>query len=241
MPTLTEELSRTSETQFVVFKLEDEEYAVEIHEVREIIKMVEITPIPRTPEFIKGIINLRGKIVVVTDLKERFNITKEQPGTHIVIVEIGGNSFGIIVDDISEVLKVNTGDIKKVPSIITDKIHVGYLKGVIVLDKRLIVTLDTARIFSEKELEAVSIAEEHGKKEEVKPKPEEGKAAEKTKKEEVKPKPEEGKAAEESKKEEEKPKAKEGKATEKTKKEEEKPKAKEAEGMGKSKKKKGRA
>jgi len=147
------------EVQLVIFELEDETYAIEIHKVREIIKMVDITPIPRAPSFIRGIINLRGKIVIVTDLKERFNLEKERLGTHIVIVEADDNTFGVIVDDVSRVLRIPEEEIKEAPSIITEKIHADYIKGVVVLDDKLVILLEPSKIYSEAELVEMGSAE----------------------------------------------------------------------------------
>ncbi len=149
---MPEEVKRAGdEVQLVLFELEDETYAIEIHQVREIIKLVDITPVPRTPAFIRGIINLRGKIVIVTDIKERFNLKKSRQGTHIVIVEADGNTFGIIVDDVSRVLRIMRDDIKETPSIITEKIHAKYAKGVVILDGKLVILLDPAALYSEDE------------------------------------------------------------------------------------------
>jgi len=143
---------RGNEVQFVLFELEDEIYAVEIHKVIEILKMVNITPIPGAPDFIEGIINLRGKIVVVTDLKRRFNLKGERSGTHIIIVESGRNVFGVIVDDVLEVLRVVSDEIKEALSIITEKIHTNYLNGVLILNDKLIILLNIDKIFSEEEM-----------------------------------------------------------------------------------------
>jgi purine-binding chemotaxis protein CheW len=149
---MPDEVKRTGdEVQLVLFELEDETYAIEIHQVREIIKLIDITPVPRTPTFIRGIINLRGKIVIVTDIKERFNLKKNRQGTHIVIVDVDGNTFGIIVDDVSRVLRIMRDDIKETPSIITEKIHAKYAKGVVILDDKLVILLDPSALYSEDE------------------------------------------------------------------------------------------
>ena len=145
------------EIQLVVFKLGNEEYAVEIHEVREIIKKGDVTHIPNAPAFVEGIINLRGKIVVVINLLKRFGTFDEEQhkGTHIVISEVEENSFGILVDEVSEVLRISKEDIKKAPGIIASKIHADYLRGVgIVGEKgdRLLILLDLMKVLSEKDM-----------------------------------------------------------------------------------------
>lgn len=182
---MAEEVRRSGdEVQLVLFDLEDETYAIEIHQVREIIKLVDITPVPRTPAFIRGIINLRGKIVIVTDIKERFNLKKTREGTHIVIVEVDGNTFGIIVDDVSRVLRIMREDIKETPSIITEKIHAKYAKGVVVLENKLVILLDPSAIYSEDEFAEISeTRKELKEKSEAKEEPKEQQATVAEKKE----------------------------------------------------------
>jgi purine-binding chemotaxis protein CheW len=123
-------------TQLVIFELDDEEYAVAIEELQEIIKIPEITPIPNAPEFIRGILNLRGKIVVVVDLEKRFHLERSKPSEpmHITVAEVGGNTFGIIVDQVTEVIRVPISLIQPTPSLVSSKIGSEYLKGVIVLE-----------------------------------------------------------------------------------------------------------
>lgn len=142
------------ENQLVVFKLGNEEYGVEIHEVREIIKKEKITAVPNAPSFVEGIINLRGKIVVVINLLKRFGTFNEEDhkGTHVIISEVEDNSFGILVDSVSEVLRIAKDDIKKAPGIIASKIHADYLKGVGIVGERLLILLDLMKVLSEKDM-----------------------------------------------------------------------------------------
>jgi len=144
------------EVQLVIFRLGNEEYGVDIHEVREIIKIPDITHMPNAPVFIAGIINLRGKIVVVINLLKRFGSfeEEEQEGTHIIIAEVNGSSFGVLVDDVSEVLTISKENIRKSPSILSTKIHTDYLKGIGIIEegKRLLIMLDLPKILSEKEM-----------------------------------------------------------------------------------------
>ena len=122
--------------QLVVFDLDNEEYAVPIEDLREIIRIPEIAPVPNAPEFIRGILNLRGTIVVVVDLEKRFKLTREgaAPSAHIIITQIKDSTFGLIVDKVSEVLRVPVSKIKPTPSLVSSKIHADYLKGVAVLE-----------------------------------------------------------------------------------------------------------
>lgn len=121
--------------QLVVFTLDDEEYAVPITDLQEIIKVPEVTPVPNAPSFVKGILNLRGKIVVVIDLENRFQLTREgsEPSKHIIITEIENASFGVVVDEVIEVLTIPKSSIQPTPTLMSSKIHIEYLSGVVVL------------------------------------------------------------------------------------------------------------
>lgn len=146
--------------QVIVFELDGEEYAIKITDLREIIKIPNITPIPNTPEFIKGIFNLRGKIVVVVDLEKRFSLVRENKfqSKHIIIVEVDNNDFGVVVDQVKEVLHVPVSNIRPTPELVSAKIHADYLSGVIVFDNkdgassRIVVLLDLIKLLSDKEL-----------------------------------------------------------------------------------------
>ena len=151
--------------QLVVFELDKEEYAVPIEDLREIIRIPEIAPVPNSPEFIRGILNLRGTIVVVIDLEKRFHLVREgkTPPEHIVITEVSGSTFGVVVDRVSEVLRVPVSKIQPTPSLVSSKIHAEYLKGVVVLEEaqkvatetaksRLLILLDLPKMLQEDEL-----------------------------------------------------------------------------------------
>jgi purine-binding chemotaxis protein CheW len=164
------EKKESESTQLVVFELDNEEYAVEIIDLQEIIRIPEITPIPNSPKFISGIFNLRGKIIVVVDLEKRFNLVRdvEIANTgHIIITEVNDNNYGIIVDRVSEIINVPKSIIQPTPELISTKIHADYLKGVVVMDEegryaekkaeeqaatRLIILLDLHKMLQEKEL-----------------------------------------------------------------------------------------
>jgi purine-binding chemotaxis protein CheW len=121
--------------QLVTFELDKEEYASIITDLREIIRIPDITPIPGAPEFIRGILNLRGQIVMVIDLEKRFHLKREHPAEpkHIIIAEVEDSVFGITVDEVTGVLRVPETTIKPTPQLITSKIHAEYLKGVVIL------------------------------------------------------------------------------------------------------------
>jgi purine-binding chemotaxis protein CheW len=174
-----QESSKTSIIkQIVVFDLDGEEYAVPIEDVKEVIKLSEITPLPSSPIFILGIINLRGNIIPVLDLEKRFSLQrkKEQSHSHILITETE-SSFGILVDKVTEVLNIKAEQIQPPPQVISNKINHNYLQGVIVINdndedkeekieknnqqptpetqtnQRVLLILKMGEIVSEKELE----------------------------------------------------------------------------------------
>ena len=136
--------------QLIVFNLGEEEFAVEIGEVKEIINAEAITPIPDSSEFIKGIINVRGNIIAVIDLKARFFLRpkKEDEDKHIIITK---NDCGIMVNEVTEISRLPETAINEAPELVT-KIHEEYIKGVITLENRLIILLDFTKMLSEEEL-----------------------------------------------------------------------------------------
>ncbi|MFH1089104.1 MAG: chemotaxis protein CheW [Candidatus Uhrbacteria bacterium] len=124
--------------QLVIFTLDNEEYGVPINDLQEIIKVTEVTPIPGAPEFIRGILNLRGKIVVVVDLEKRFHLTRttDRPSGHIIITEVAESTFGVIVDQVAEVLRVPVSQIQPTPAVVSSKIQADYLNGVVVIEEK---------------------------------------------------------------------------------------------------------
>jgi len=144
------------ETQLVVFKLKTGdvvcEYGVPITKVQEIIPMAEPTRLPQVPDFVEGIINLRGKIIPIIDLKKRFAMEASQvtSESRSVVVEVEGQTVGIIVDEVSEVLRLSQDNIEPPPAVIGG-ITAEYLTGVGKLEDRLLILLDMDKIFSEGE------------------------------------------------------------------------------------------
>ncbi len=145
------------ELQLVVFDLADEGYGVDISAVREIIRLQEITQVPRTPEFVEGVINLRGKVIPVIDLRKRFGLTveAESQDNRIVVVDIGEQDIGVIVDAVTEVLRIPTDSVEPPASVITTA-GSDYLLGIAKLNSRLIILLDLRKVLSEDEHGALS-------------------------------------------------------------------------------------
>lgn len=124
--------------QLIVFDVDREEYAVPITDIKEVLEVPEITPVPDSQPFVLGVINLRGNVVPVIDLEKRLGLQREQEDTkkHIVITDYAGDLMGVRVDLVKEVLKVPTKFIQPTPSILTSKISPEFLQGVVVITKR---------------------------------------------------------------------------------------------------------
>ncbi len=145
------------ELQLVIFKIGSEEFGVPISQVREIVRLVQITPVPRAPSFIEGVVNLRGQILAVIDLAKKLNL-KSNPRsekTRIIVVEVDDNTVGMIVDEVTEVLKISSENVKEPPEIIATKIKQEYLKGIGKLEERLLILIDLAKVLSLEEIEEV--------------------------------------------------------------------------------------
>jgi len=137
--------------QLVIFNLGMEEFGVDIMKVQEIIRLPEITRIPRSPDYIKGVINLRGKIIVVMDLDKRFGLPSKEitDETRIIVVDVDGTIIGMVVDSVSEVIRLLNTNVDPTPDIINQKINADYLKGVGKIDERLLILLNLDSIINE--------------------------------------------------------------------------------------------
>jgi purine-binding chemotaxis protein CheW len=147
------------EQQLVVFELGAELYGVEIARVHEIIRLQTVTRVPRAPAFVEGVINLRGKVIPVVDLRRRFGLPSAEHtrSTRIVVVEIGDQVVGIVVDGVSEVLRVNTATVEP-PSPVVAGIDSEYLHGIAKLPERLVILLDLDRVLARDERSALAAA-----------------------------------------------------------------------------------
>ena len=147
----------TGEVQLVVFQLGTEEFGVDIKQVKEIIKVTEITRIPNSPSFVEGVINLRGQITTVMDLRKRLDleVSEQTENTRIIIVELEKNTVGMIVDSVAEVLRLSRSEIEPTPSISTE-VDTEYIMGVGKLSDedrtRLLILLDLTKVLSQEEV-----------------------------------------------------------------------------------------
>ena len=146
------ELSRQSDEKagkYLTFVLAEEEYGLEILKVREIISMCDITSVPRTPEFVKGVINLRGKVIPVIGLRRKFNMdeARQTEQTCIIVVDVAGLEMGIIVDEVSEVQDISGGDIEEAPSFGTD-INTEFILGMGKAEGKVTILLDIEKVLA---------------------------------------------------------------------------------------------
>lgn len=135
--------------QVVSFHLGNEEYGVDISQVQEIIRMVEITHVPRAPHFMEGVINLRGQLIPIIDLRTRFSMGRvdHTKSTRIVVTEIGSKRVGIVVDSVSEVLNIPMEQVEDAPDMIAG-VGTEYIQGVGKVNDRLIILLDLTMVIS---------------------------------------------------------------------------------------------
>ena len=173
--------------QVVVFKLVGEEYAAPILDVQEIIPAGDITSLPNVADYIEGIINVRGTVATVINLSRRFNLDKgddKNKNQYIVLTKMGDTLFGMMVDEVSSVMKIDKTNIKSADSAIESKIHADYINGVAVVNDRVIIILDFQKILNDESMGKIQEATAAAKKTTVK---EEPKTAETPKEPEVKP------------------------------------------------------
>ena len=141
----------------VTFKLLGEEFGLPILDVREIIRMTDITPVPQAPGFVEGVINLRGQILPVVDLRTRFGLDQKDADaqTRIVVVELRSTVIGLIVDEVSEVLRIPASTIAPPPGIVAGSIGAEYIKGIGHYDEKMIILIDMRKVFSEEEIQGL--------------------------------------------------------------------------------------
>jgi purine-binding chemotaxis protein CheW len=155
------ELDSKEVLQLVTFRLGKEEYSVDILSVQEIIRHMDLTAVPKAPEFVDGVINLRGKVIPVLDLRKRFGleVTEKTNETRIIVVDINDKTVGFKVDAVSEVLRLSADTVEPPPSIVTDK-DSDYIKGVGKMDGRLIILLEVSKILTLAETDGLGEGEE---------------------------------------------------------------------------------
>ena len=140
-----------ADVQLVIFKLENEDYGLPISKVQEINRMVAVTKLPQTPDFMEGIINLRGRVIPVVDLRKRFGFTAEeyQDATRIMVVDISGQTLGLVVDAVNEVVKIAGDCIEPPPQSFV--MNAQFVQGIAKMADRLVILLDIDCILTSQE------------------------------------------------------------------------------------------
>ncbi|MBN2583747.1 MAG: purine-binding chemotaxis protein CheW [Planctomycetes bacterium] len=143
--------------KYLTFFLGDQEYGVEILKVREIIGMVRITPVPRTPQFVEGVINLRGKVIPVIDLRHKFDMASVERNeeTCIIVVDVNGIEMGIIVDKVSEVQDISGDDIEETPDF-GQTVDTEFILGIAKTGGQVTVLLDICEVLTTEQMAAVT-------------------------------------------------------------------------------------
>ncbi|MCX7970950.1 MAG: chemotaxis protein CheW [Negativicutes bacterium] len=149
-----------SELQLVICRIGREEYGLPIMAVQEINRLLSVTRMPQMPDFMEGIINLRGKIIPVVDLRKRFGMPADEhdENTRIVVIDVAGRTTGVIVDAVNEVIRLTTADVEPAPPAAVSGVN--FISGICKVDERLIILLDVTRLFSEQENEALAAHEQ---------------------------------------------------------------------------------
>lgn len=138
--------------QFVGFLLSKEHYGIDIMAVEEIISMTDITPVPRAPGFVEGIINMRGSVIPIIDLRKKLAISGQKnnsAASRIIVTSSNKKRIGFIVDQVEEVLRISVDAIDKAPG--TSRAIDNYISGVARMSKNMVIILDVSKIFSQQE------------------------------------------------------------------------------------------
>lgn len=142
--------------QLVTFSIGSEEFGVDILKVIEIIRTMEITKVPKAPAFVEGVINLRGLVIPIIDLRRRFGLAEKagDSDTRIIVIEINGMSVGFVVDSVSEVLRILANTVEPAPPVVAG-VDSDYISGVGKLEDRLLILLDLDKLLSADDLESL--------------------------------------------------------------------------------------
>lgn len=142
--------------QLVTFSIGEEEFGVDILKVQEIIRTMEITKVPRAQDFVEGVINLRGKVIPIIDLRRRFGLPSKAHDkyTRIIVIEINNMIVGFVVDSVSEVLRIPAGTVEPPPAVVAG-MDSEYISGVGKLHDRLLILLDLDKLLSGADIEAL--------------------------------------------------------------------------------------
>lgn len=152
---------REYQYQLVTFQLGEEHYGIDIMDVKEIVRVQDIRPIPNAPSYVEGIINLRGEIIPIINLHKRFHIKKAVVGedeellSGFIIIDLDGMKLGVVIDKISRVVTIENEQIQAPPQMLSG-IGAEYIQGVIQNEEGYLIILDIRRLFNPKELQKIN-------------------------------------------------------------------------------------
>ena len=139
--------------QWVTCQLEDEVYGINVMQVQEVLRLTEIAPVPGAPDYVIGIINLRGNVVTVIDTRRRFGLgpTEHTDASRIIILEVSGNVIGMLVDSVAEVVYLHQSEIDTAPSVSSDDSS-RFIQGVCSREDQLLILIDVNKLLTEEEI-----------------------------------------------------------------------------------------
>mgnify|MGYP000317225881 CR=1 FL=1 len=143
--------------QWVTYQLADETYGINVMQVQEVLRMTEVSPVPGAPNYVLGIINLRGNVVTVIDTRTRFGLMTQEHDeyTRIIIVEVSGNAIGMLVDSVAEVVYLHQSEIDTAPNVNNDD-GSQFIQGVCSREELLLILVDVDKFLSEEEASDLS-------------------------------------------------------------------------------------
>ena len=138
--------------RWVTFHLENEKYGINVMQVQEVLRVTEIAPVPGAPDYLLGIINLRGYVVTVIDSRKRFALPEKasDDATRIVIVEVGEQVVGILVDSVAEVVELRMSEIETAPNVGTEE-SAKFIQGVASVDNELLIIIDLNKLLTDEQ------------------------------------------------------------------------------------------
>lgn len=151
---ISKEVDEGANKQFLTFRIDKEEYGVELMSIREIKGWSSTTKLPNSPSFMKGVINLRGIVIPIFDLKNRFNMGETNPTEKnvVIIIAIGDRMIGVLVDAVSDILTVQQDQVKTAPQV-ESGIDQDFIDGLISTNDKMVVILNAEKIFDEQTIE----------------------------------------------------------------------------------------
>lgn len=138
--------------RWVTFRLENEKYGINVMQVQEVLRVTEIAPVPGAPQYVLGIINLRGNVVTVIDTRKRFGLDSKDmdDSTRIVIIESEGQVVGILVDSVAEVVDIRSSNIEQAPNVGTEE-SAKFISGVSSIDSELLILIDLNKLLTDEQ------------------------------------------------------------------------------------------